>query len=130
MPTLFTRIINGELPAEFVWRDDECVVFLSINPLSPGHALVVPRAELDHWLDCPPPLRDHLMDVAQRVGRSIADAFSPARVGLIIAGFEVPHLHVHVFGARDLTSFDFGSAGQASPEELAAAGERLRAVFR
>ena len=129
MPTLFTRIIEGELPGEFVWRDDDCVVFLSINPLSPGHSLVVPRAELDHWLDCPAPLRDHLMAVAQRVGRSIARVFHPERVGLIIAGFEVPHLHVHVFGARDLTDFDFARAGQASPEDLAAAGEQLRAAL-
>ncbi len=57
MPTLFTRIINGDLPANFVWKDDLCVAFLSIAPLGPGHTLVVPRAEVDHWLDLDPEMR-------------------------------------------------------------------------
>jgi diadenosine tetraphosphate (Ap4A) HIT family hydrolase len=129
VPTLFTKIIDGDIPGEFVWRDDECVAFLSINPLSPGHTLVVPRAEIDHWLDCPAGLRDHLMDVSQIVGRAIQRAFSPERVGLIIAGFEVNHLHVHVFAAGGLNDFDFRNAGQTTPEDLKAAGERIRAAL-
>ena len=64
VPTIFTRIIDGELPGQFVWSDDRCVVFLSINPVTPGHALVVPRAEIDHWLDLDPELAAHLMVVA------------------------------------------------------------------
>ena len=65
MPTLFTRIIEGEIPGTFVWRDDQCVAFLSINPLAPGHTLVVPIEEIDHWVDAPPELNAHLFDVAQ-----------------------------------------------------------------
>jgi histidine triad (HIT) family protein len=129
MPTLFTRIITGDLPAEFVWRDDECACFLSINPLSPGHTLVVPREEIDHWLDCPDALRDHLMAVAQVMGRAIQAAFAPERVGLIIAGFEVPHLHLHVFGAGGLGDFDFRRAGSASSDDLTGSGARLRAAL-
>jgi histidine triad (HIT) family protein len=127
MPTLFTRIIDGELPAEFVWKDDTCVAFLSINPLSPGHTLVVPRLEIDEWLDCPDDVRDQLMRVAQLLGRAIKEAFSPARVGLIIAGFEVPHLHLHVFGVNGLGDFDFRRVGSMTAEALGSAAERIRA---
>lgn len=117
MPTIFTRIIDGEIPGTFVWKDDQCVAFMSINPLRPGHVLVVPREEVDHWLDCPADLRDHLMEVAQTIGRAIAQVHSPAKVGLMIAGLEVDHLHIHLVpidGARDL---DFANAA-ASVEQV------------
>jgi histidine triad (HIT) family protein len=129
MPTLFSRIITGELPGELVWGDDQCAAFLSINPLSPGHTLVVPRAEIDHWMDCPKPLRDHLMDVSHTIGRAITEAFSPERIGVIIAGFEVPHLHVHVFGANGLADFNFGLSTQAPSEDLATAARRIRSAL-
>ena len=70
MPTLFTRIIDGEIPGVFVWRDPECVAFLSINPMHPGHTLVVPRAEVDHWIDLDPDLAAHLFQVAQTIGKA------------------------------------------------------------
>ena len=70
MPTLFTRIIEGEIPGVFVWRDDQCVVFLSINPMHTGHTLVVPRAEVDHWIDLDPDLAAHLFQVAQTIGQA------------------------------------------------------------
>lgn len=131
MPTLFTRIIEGEIPGTFVWRDDECVSFLSINPVNPGHALVVPRAEVDVWLDLEPPLAAHLMTVAQTVGRAVQDAFTPLRVGLLIAGLEVPHTHLHVMpihaGESDL---HLDRAGQATPEELEANAGMIRAALR
>ena len=111
MATIFTRIIEGELPGRFVWRDDRCVAFLSINPIQHGHTLVVPIAEVDHWLDLDPDLNAHLVRVAQRVGQAQMAAFSPMRVGLMIAGLEVPHVHLHaipiVGGMQDL---DFANA--------------------
>ncbi len=78
MPTLFTRILDGELPARFVWKDDECGAFLSINPLQPGHTLVVPRAQVDHWLDLAPEQMSHLVRVSQTIGRALMSAFQPA----------------------------------------------------
>lgn len=126
MPTIFTRIIDGDLPGTFVWTDDRCVAFLSINPLKPGHTLVVPREEIDHWLDCPADLRDHLFGVAQRIGQAIDAAWRPERVGLIIAGLEVPHLHIHVvpmWGAHDL---DFANAAPTiSRQQLDDAAEKI-----
>jgi histidine triad (HIT) family protein len=110
MPTIFSRIIEGDIPGVFVWRDDLCVAFLSINPLKPGHVLVVPRAEIDHWLDCPPDIRDHLIDVSQTIGRAIAVAFPSEKVGLMIAGLEVPHLHIHLVPIDRARDLDFANA--------------------
>lgn len=119
MATVFTKIIEGEIPGAFVWRDDECVAFLSINPLRTGHVLVVPRLEVDHWLDCPPGLRDHLFAVAQRIGRALQEIYSPAKVGLMIAGLEVPHLHIHVVPIDGVHDLDFANAAiSVAPEEL------------
>jgi len=112
VPTLFTKIIKGELPGRFVWSDDRAVAFLSINPLGPGHTLVVPRAEVDHWIDAEPDLHAHLMDVAQAIGQAVQEIWRPPRVGLIVAGFEVPHLHVHVFPAWEMAGFDFANAAK------------------
>jgi len=129
VPTIFSRIIAGELPGQFVHRDDLVVAFLSIQPLSVGHTLVVPRLEIDDWLGCPDEVRDRMFEVAQRVGRAIRDVYTPPRVGLVIAGFEVPHMHVHVFGVAGLESFDFRLAREASQEELAVVAGRLRSAL-
>ena len=131
MPTLFTRIINGDLPGRFVWRDSQCVAFLSINPLRPGHTLVVSRAEVDHWLDLDPDLAAHLMRVAQAVGAALQQAFTPVKVGLIIAGLEVPHVHLHVVPISGLGDLDFAKQDlHAKPEDLDHAAERIRVALR
>ncbi len=96
MPTIFSRIIEGELPGTFVWRDDLVVAFLSINPLKPGHTLVVPRVETDHWLDLDLAVAQHCMVVSQFIGKAQQAAFNPTRIALLILGMEVPHVHVHV----------------------------------
>jgi histidine triad (HIT) family protein len=109
MPTIFTQIIEGRLPARFVWRDEECVVFLSNRPLRPGHALVVPRLEVDHWIDLDGSLLDHLAETAQAIGRAQMAGFRPERIGLMLAGLEVPHCHLHVVPIRGLHDLDFGN---------------------
>jgi diadenosine tetraphosphate (Ap4A) HIT family hydrolase len=129
MPTVFTRIINGELPGFFVYEDEVAVAFLSIAPLSPGHTLVVPRAEVDQWTDADDSVLHHCLDVAKKIGIAAKAAFGAPRAGLIIAGLEVPHLHVHVFPAWSLGTFDFGSAKAATDEELDAAAAKLRAAL-
>lgn len=112
MATVFTKIIEGELPGRFVWRDDRCVAFLSINPLRHGHALVVPILEVDHWLDLDSELNSHLMAVSQRIGQAQMAAFSPTRVGLMIAGLEVPHVHLHVVPIDGVHDMDFANAAR------------------
>ena len=128
MPSVFSKIIAGELPARFVWKDDSCVVFLSIRPLRPGHALVVPRAEVDHWLDLDAALLDHLFETAQAVGKAQMAAFKPARIGVVVAGLEVPHCHIHVVPIRGVHDLDFGN--QDPNPDPAAMDEAAQAVRR
>ncbi len=97
MTSVFTKIINRELPGRFVYEDDEVVAFLTIEPMTAGHTLVVPRAEVDNWQDVEPAVFNKVMAVSQRIGKAVCAAFGAERSGLIIAGLEVPHLHVHVF---------------------------------
>jgi histidine triad (HIT) family protein len=130
MPTIFTRIIEGDLPGRFVWRDDTCVGFLSINPLRPGHTLVVTRAEVDHWVDLEPDVTAHLTRVAQEIGRAQELAFAPARVGLMIAGLEVPHVHLHVVPIDGVHDLDFANAAaDPDPAELDASAAALRTAL-
>jgi len=117
MPTIFTRIIEGEIPGIFIWRDDKCVAFMSINPMSFGHALVVPIVEVDHWVDLEPELAQHLFEVAHRISIAQQAAFSPARVGLIIAGYEVPHTHIHVLPTNDMSDLSFSNAASSVDRE-------------
>ena len=131
MATIFTRIINGDLPGHFVWRDDRCVAFLSINPLAPGHALVVPVEEVDHWIDLDPDLLTHLTTVAQAIGRVQNELFEPSKVAVLVVGEEVPHVHIHVVPFRTLADIDFANA-DPDPDhgELAAAAGRIGAALR
>jgi histidine triad (HIT) family protein len=127
MPTIFTRIIEGELPGRFVHRDDTCVAFLSIAPIRPGHTLVVPIEEVDHWVDLEPEVVAHLMQVGRRIGRAQMTAFSPARIGVIIAGMEVPHAHIHLVPIDREADLHFENADQnAQPEDLDSAADSLR----
>jgi len=131
MPTLFTRIIEGEIPGTFVWKDDQCVAFLSVNPLRRGHTLVVPRLEIDHWVDCPPDLSDHLFSVARQVGAALQSAFRPTRVGLMIAGLEVPHLHIHLVPIDGVHDLDFANASlSVERQELDDAASAIRGEMR
>ncbi|HEY8122933.1 MAG TPA: HIT family protein [Myxococcota bacterium] len=131
MPSLFTRIIRGELPGRFIWRDARCVAFLTIAPLQPGHTLVVPIREVDHWLDLEEAEAAHLTVVAQKIGRAVQAAFAPVKVGLMIAGLEVPHVHLHVVPIHELRDLDFARAEKSpSPAKLDQAAAKLRAALR
>jgi histidine triad (HIT) family protein len=131
MATLFTKIIEGEIPGRFVWRDEQAVVFLTIAPIAPGHALVVPVAEVDHWIDLDADLADHLLDVARYVGQAQMVAFAPTRIGVIIAGLEVPHCHIHLIPIDSEADLSFARADH-DPDAAALddAAERLRAALR
>jgi histidine triad (HIT) family protein len=127
MASLFTRIIDGEIPGRFTWTDDTCVAFSTIAPIAPGHTLVVPRAEVDHWIDLDDEVAAHLMVVARSIGQAQMDAFSPTRIGMIIAGMEVPHTHLHVIPIETEADLDFRRADAgASGEALDEAAARLR----
>jgi diadenosine tetraphosphate (Ap4A) HIT family hydrolase len=110
MPSLFTRIILGEIPGHFVHRDDLCVAFLTINPIATGHTLVVPIEETDEWTNLSDATSSHLMDVAKRIGLAQKALYKCSRIGLIIAGFEIPHCHLHVIPANTMADLSFAHA--------------------
>lgn len=131
MATVFTRVIDGELPGRFVWRDDVCVAFLSINPLAPGHVLVVPRQETDHWLDLDAGTWHHLNDVSQTIGTALQRAYNPEKVGLMLAGLEVPHCHVHLLPIDSVTDLDFANADpDPDPDEMDRTAQTIRDALR
>ena len=127
MATIFTRIIDGDIPGAFVWRDERCVAFLSINPMAHGHTLVVPIEEVDHWVDADRDLIAHLFEVTRIIGQAQQVAFSPERVGVIIAGYEVPHTHIHVIPTNDMGELSFANAAASVDRaELDAAATSIR----
>lgn len=126
MSSIFTRIINGELPGHFVWQDDICVAIMTIQPVNPGHVLVIPRQEVDHWDDLDDQIVAHLMKVGKKLGKAIKAGFSCKRVGVVIAGFEVPHVHVHIIPTNSLDDFGFAGLAMADATELAAAAATIK----
>lgn len=131
MASVFSMIISGELPGRFVWQDDDIVSFLTINPLTEGHVLVVPRQEVDHWESVDDELWAKLNGVARIVGRAVRTAYDAPRTGLVIAGLEVPHLHLHVFPAHTMGDFDFATAEkEPSSESLDRAQQKIRHELR
>lgn len=130
MASVFTKIISREIPGRFVYEDDDVVAFLTIEPMTQGHTLVVPRAEIDNWQDVDAGVFANVMAVAQRIGKAQSNAFDVERTGLIIAGLEVPHLHVHVFPARNLSDFGFAGVDRnPSPESLDEAQAKIVAAL-
>ncbi|MBP2413856.1 histidine triad (HIT) family protein [Arthrobacter stackebrandtii] len=131
MSTLFTKIINGDIPGRFIWKEEDCVSFLTIGPLTDGHVLVVPREEVDKWTDASPELVSKLMAVSQTIGQAQVAAFGAPRAGVIIAGFEVEHLHIHVFPAYGLDNFSFAAVNNnPDPDVMDASAEKLRVALR
>ena len=130
MATVFTKIIDGELPGRFVYEDDEVVAFLTIEPMTQGHTLVVPRTEIDQWQNIDQATFGRIMSVAQLVGKAVCRAFDADRAGVIIAGLEVPHLHVHVFPTRSLSDFGFANVDRnPSAASLDEAQAKIRAAL-
>lgn len=131
MATLYTKIIDGDLPGRFVWADDTCVAFLTIEPITPGHTLVVPRAEIEEWTVADDGTLAHLMSVARRIGAAQREEWDAPRAGVLLEGFLVPHLHVHVWPARSVADFEVHDVDRdPAPESLDEAAERLRARLR
>ena len=132
MSSVFTKIINGELPGRFVYRDDAVVAFLTIEPLRYGHVLVVPVEETDKWTDLDPRIWSRVNEVAQNIGRAVIEAFGSARAGYIIAGFDVPHTHIHVFPTDRMSEYNFANqmaADATDPAKMDEAAAKIRAIL-
>ena len=130
MASVFTRIIAGELPGTFVFTDEVCVAFMTINPIARGHLLVVPRIEIDQWTDLPDDVSQHCFAIAKRIAKAQKQVLRCDRVALIIAGFEVPHCHLHVIPASTIADVSFDNAATSVDfGDLAAVAASISAVL-
>lgn len=127
MASIFTRIINREIPGRLIHEDEICIAMLDIRPLHPGHTLVIPKEEIDEWTDLSPATVTHLMEVAHRIAKAQKSVVDCERIGLMIAGFEVAHTHVHVVPLQSMANLDFRNA-DVSPraDELDVMADALR----
>ncbi|MDR6938946.1 HIT family protein [Arcanobacterium hippocoleae] len=124
--SIFTKIIDGEIPGRFVWQDEVCVAFATIEPVEAGHVLLVPRIEVDKFYDLDPEIFAHLAKVAQIIGRAQAHAFGTSRAIMSIFGFDVPHVHLHLHPGSPDTVKKISTPKMADGAALDAAMEKLR----
>jgi histidine triad (HIT) family protein len=126
MASLFTKIIKGEIPAHKVMEDDTYLAFLDIRPINPGHCLVIPKKEVDYVFDVDDELLSGLILFAKKVAKKIDKTVDCKRVGIMVAGLEVPHCHVHLVPINGIGDLNFAKAKPAEPETLAAIAKKIR----
>ncbi|HSC69083.1 MAG TPA: HIT family protein [Cellvibrio sp.] len=129
MASVFTLIMEGKIPGNFVWKDDKAVAILTIQPIRQGHVLVIPREEIDQWSDLPLDLAAHLMQVSHKIANALKVAYPATRVGLMIAGLEVPHTHIHLVPMDSMNDLSFDFAKNADAEVLKQTAEKIRTVL-
>lgn len=130
MPSIFSRIIAGEIPCHKIAEDDRCLSFLDIRPIVFGHALVIPKAEVDYYFDLDDAYLAHMNVFAKKVAHVLKQEVECIRIGVMIAGLEVPHAHIHLVPMNSIADLSFTSPRPTIPdEEMAALAARLRAAF-
>ena len=130
MPTLFTKILAGEIPAHKILENDRYLAFLDIRPVNPGHTLVIPKQEVDYIFDMEDDLLKGLMIFAKKVAQGIGKTFPCKKVGIMVAGIEVPHAHIHLIPINSVGDLNFARAKAATQEELASAAQKIRANLK
>jgi histidine triad (HIT) family protein len=130
MPTVFTKIINGELPAYKVAEDDRYLAFLDISPLAPGHTLVIPKQETDYLFDISLDEYSGLWLFAQRVAKAVGQAVPCKRIGVAVIGLEVPHAHIHLIPMNRVSDMNFANPKLSLPAaEMDDIAGRIRSHF-
>lgn len=130
MPTIFTRIINGEIPCHKVAEDDRCFAFLDIRPVVFGHVLVVPKQEIDYIFDVPDELLQHMMLFSKQVAKVLQQEVECVRIGVMVAGLEVPHAHIHLIPINSISEMSFTNPRPTfDNDKLAELAERLLLRF-
>jgi histidine triad (HIT) family protein len=126
MPSLFTRIVKGEIPCHKIMEDERYLAFLDIRPINPGHTLVIPKQEIDYIFDLDDELLSGLMAFAKKAARKIQKCVDCQRIGIMVAGLEVPHAHVHLVPIVSVHDLNFAKAKPATNDELARLAEKIR----
>lgn len=128
MASIFSRIIAGEIPCAKIAEDADFFAFLDIRPINPGHTLVVPRVEVDELFDLESGLLAGMLPFARPIARALKQV-TGMRVGLLVAGLEVPHAHLHLIPIRSESDLDFARARPADPHALQRMAEAVRAAM-
>lgn len=129
MSSLFTKIIEGEIPSHRVYEDSATYAFLDINPRQPGHTLVVPKAEVDYLFDLPSDDYQALWTTVSRVSAGLKAATGCARVVVIVLGYEVPHAHIHLIPTNELSDFPFPPVDEDARQRLEDVAGEIRAAI-
>lgn len=127
MSTIFTKIINGEIPSYKVAEDENYYAFLDINPMAEGHTLVVPKKEVDYIFDLDPETLGGLMQFAQKVAKKMGAVIDCKRVAVVVLGLEVPHAHIHLIPLNKESDVDFRKPKlKLTPEQFMAIAEKIK----
>ncbi|WP_080238974.1 HIT family protein [Spirosoma rigui] len=126
MPTIFSRIVAGEIPAHKIAETDDYLAFLDVMPTTTGHTLVIPKKEVDYLFALDDDLYTGLMAFAKRIAPAIEKAIPCKRIGVAVIGLEVPHAHVHLIPLNSMADMNFGSKMNPTQEELAETAEKIR----
>ena len=131
MATIFSKIISGEIPCHKVAEDEKCLAFLDIRPIVYGHTLVVPKIEVDYIFDLEDDIYTHLHLFAKKVAKVLDQEMDCLRVGVMVAGLEVPHAHIHLIPMNAISDLSFTNERPViSSEEMADLARRLSSAFR
>lgn len=131
MASIFTKIINREIPAHIVAENDEFLAFLDINPLAEGHTLVIPKVEVDYLFDLNDEVLSKILVFSKGVAKAIESVIDCERIGVSVIGLEVPHAHVHLIPMNSIDDMNFTRLKLSlSPEELAATAKQINEAYK
>lgn len=130
MPTIFTKIVNGEIPSHKIAEDENCFAFLDINPLVDGHVLVIPKKEVDYLFDLDPDTYNQLWIFARKIAAAIEKAVHCKRIGVAVIGLEVPHAHIHLVPLNTMNDINFSKPKlHPTQQQLADVAARIKAAL-
>lgn len=126
MPSIFTRIVQGEIPCHKLAENDQFLAFLDVRPIRAGHALVIPKEEVDYLFDLDDERLGGIMQFAKPVAKAIEKVVPCKRIGVVVVGLEVPHAHVHLVPIQQISDINFALAKPAAPDELETLASSIR----
>ena len=130
MASIFTRIINGEIPSYKIAENENCFAFLDISPLAKGHTLVVPKKETDYIFDISDEDHQYLWNYAKKIARAVEAAIPCKRIGIAVIGLEVPHAHIHLIPMNKVSDMNFANPKlKVSEDEMSEIASRIRSAF-
>jgi histidine triad (HIT) family protein len=127
---IFCKIVAGEIPSVKVWEDEKFYAFLDINPVNPGHTLLIPKEHVDYLFDVEDPLYSELFQAAKGLSKPLQKAMMSQRVGVVVEGLLVPHVHVHLIPISAPGELDASRSAKAEPDKLKETADRIRSEIK